>query len=88
MPLESFLDEEFVWSHINESPANVEKLHLLCHSAKELKKGGYVMEQLSPVQIQAKTRCLKCGSTIFSPNLPLDTQSWHILTLCLRWQSE
>lgn len=52
------------WSKIEESPLNLEKLHLLCHSQKELKKEGYILAPLSEDQIESKQRCLHCTSMI------------------------
>lgn len=50
------------WSAIDESAIGLEKLRLLCHSGKELKKEGYVVTALSLAQIESKLRCMKCGS--------------------------
>ncbi|EXJ58239.1 hypothetical protein A1O7_05664 [Cladophialophora yegresii CBS 114405] len=52
---------EIQWSAITPSLASVEKLRLLCHSQKELKKEGYVLKPLDVAQIEAKLRCIKCG---------------------------
>ncbi|KIW91547.1 uncharacterized protein Z519_07513 [Cladophialophora bantiana CBS 173.52] len=49
------------WSNITFSPAYVEKLRLVCHSQKELKKAGYVLQPLDSAQITSKARCTKCG---------------------------
>ena len=65
------------WSVIESSPAHIEKLRLLCHSQKELKKEAYILNPLSEDQIQAKSRCIKCNSASNHPNV-LRTQ----LILC------
>lgn len=49
------------WSRILETPANIEKLRLLCHSPKELKSSGYIIEPLTSTQLSLKSRCEKCG---------------------------
>jgi hypothetical protein len=50
------------WSTVIPSKAQLEKLRLLSHSQKELKKVGYVLKPLDQGQVQAKLGCLNCGS--------------------------
>ena len=49
------------WTEITETHVYLEKLKLLCHSQKELQATGYIVETLSPKQLQSKLRCEKCG---------------------------
>ncbi|OAP60254.1 hypothetical protein AYL99_05256 [Fonsecaea erecta] len=52
---------QITWSCIPISLAYWEKLQLLCHSEKELKREGYVIKPLDAAQIRSKARCMRCG---------------------------
>src|ERR1700761_901672 len=63
--------QDIAWSTIVPSKTQLEKLRLLTHSEKELKKVGYVLKPLDQGQVQAKLRCLNCGSMPYPHLLPL-----------------
>jgi hypothetical protein len=44
------------------TPTLLEKLKLLCHTDRELKAQGYVLQTPTREKIDAKLRCQKCGS--------------------------
>lgn len=49
------------WSTIEETPVNIEKLLLLCHNQGQLEKESYIVDCLTPAQIDAKSRCANCN---------------------------
>lgn len=57
------------WSTIIESSNYNEKLLLLCHNEIELRKAGYVLDQLSNAQLDKKLRCQECNgqTTLTAP---------------------
>jgi hypothetical protein len=55
---------DIAWSDVAETRVMLEKMRLLCHSRKELKKAGYVLEPLTEDAIEGKLRCLRCGGTL------------------------
>jgi hypothetical protein len=48
------------WSDAPFNQSSLDKLLLLCHSDKELKKEGYVINQLTQKELNAKMRCTLC----------------------------
>lgn len=58
-----------VWSAIQETPANVETLRLLCHGRAQLKDQSYVRDPLSAEQIEAKMRCVNCRGVRLQPSM-------------------
>jgi hypothetical protein len=54
-------DGQDQWSTIEETPLYVEKLLVLCHSLKELRRVGYVTTAFSDDKLNEKRRCQNCG---------------------------
>jgi len=52
------------WSDIPETDLNIEKLKLLTHTVKALKREGYTTEPLTEHEIWAKMRCRNCGTKV------------------------
>ncbi|KIW56032.1 hypothetical protein PV05_04731 [Exophiala xenobiotica] len=52
------------WSTIEETPVNIEKLLLLCHNQGQLEKESYIVDCLTPAQIDAKSRCANCNARV------------------------
>lgn len=52
------------WSIIEKTLITLEKLELLTHSPKTLRKEGYVLEPLAEQDIWKKMRCQNCGQKI------------------------
>lgn len=50
------------WSDITETTVNREKLRLLCHHEKALRREGYVTSPLTERKLLAKLRCQNCQS--------------------------
>ncbi len=60
-------EDDFDWSDVPETRVVLEKMRLLCHSQKELKRVGYVLEPLTPEMVETRLRCRRCGGT-FTPD--------------------
>lgn len=52
------------WTFITETSTALEKLHLLTHFDKSLRKEGYVIEQPKQNALWSKMRCFKCGERL------------------------
>lgn len=53
---------ESFWTDIRDKETVSSKLKALCHTQVQLKKAGYVVEQLSQIALIKKLRCVNCGS--------------------------
>ncbi|KAK5307460.1 hypothetical protein LTR99_000432 [Exophiala xenobiotica] len=62
--MEDSVKHHTCWSTIEETPVNVEKLLLLCHNHQQLKKESYILDCLTPAQIDAKSRCVNCNARV------------------------